>query len=213
MGKGEQTRAHVLKVGLDLASESGLEALSIGALAQRASLSKSGLYAHFSSKEDLQCQVLDAGAQLFVDEVMVPAVAHPRGRPRLEAIQDRWMRWETDVLPGGCPFISAAADYDDREGPVRDRAVHHVSRMVAAIEKAASLAVTERHFRADLDLPLYAFEMWSIILGFHEFARLLRRADAHAVTARAFASLNDRAAATSPRESPDPRRTGGRPRG
>ena len=194
MGKGQVTRAHVLAHGLDLASERGLEALTIGTLAERAQLSKSGLYAHFSSKEDLQCQVLDAGAELFIEEVMAPAIAQPRGLPRIEAIQARWMRWEMDVLPGGCPFIAAAADYDDREGPVRDVAVQHIDRMVDAIAKAASIAVEEGHFRADLDIDQYAFEMWSIIVGYQQYARMLRRADAAERARTAFADLNARGA-------------------
>ncbi|WP_297082622.1 TetR/AcrR family transcriptional regulator [uncultured Demequina sp.] len=195
MGKGQATRALVLEHGLEVASELGLEALTIGTLAERAQLSKSGLYAHFSSKEDLQCQVLDAGAARFELEVMAPAIAQPRGLPRVEAIQRGWMRWETEVLAGGCPFIAAAAEYDDREGPVRDRAEHHIGRMVAAVERAASIAVEEGHFRADLDVQQFAFELWGIVLGYQQFARLLRHPDAATMTLRAFADLNARAAA------------------
>jgi AcrR family transcriptional regulator len=194
MGKGQVTRAHVLAHGLDLASERGLESLTIGTLAERAQLSKSGLYAHFASKEDLQCQVLDAGAELFIQEVMAPAIAQPRGLPRIKAIQELWMRWETDVLPGGCPFIAAAADYDDREGPVRDVAAAHIERMVDALAKAASIAVDEGHFRADLDIDQYAFELWSIIVGYQQYARMLRRPDAADRARRAFAALNASAA-------------------
>ena len=195
MGKGQDTRAYVLAQGLDLASELGLEALTIGTLAARAGLSKSGLYAHFSSKEDLQCQVLDAGAERFIVEVMTPAIAEPRGLPRIEAIQHLWMRWETEVLPGGCPFIAAASDYDDREGPVRDRAVAHIGRWLEGVERAASIAVDEGHFRADLDVGQYAFELWSTVLAYQQFARLLRRPDADARARTAFAGLNARAAA------------------
>lgn len=194
MGKGQVTRAHVLAHGLDIASERGLEALTIGTLAERAQLSKSGLYAHFSSKEDLQCQVLDAGAELFIEKVMAPAITQPRGLPRIEALQDLWMRWETDVLPGGCPFIAAAADYDDREGPVRDVAARHIGRMVDGVSRAASIAVEEGHFRADLDVQQYAFELWSIVVGYQQYARLLRHPDAAERARGAFAALNARAA-------------------
>ncbi len=195
MTKGDATRARVLAQGLDLASEWGLEALTIGTLADRAGLSKSGLYAHFSSKEDLQCQVLDAGADLFIEEVMAPAIAKNRGLPRIEAMQALWMRWETDVLPGGCPFVAAATEYDDREGPVRERAVHHVERMIGAIERAAAIAVDEGHFSRHLDTAAYAFEVWGVVMGYQQYARLLRRSDAAALARKSFASLNARAAA------------------
>lgn len=195
-GKGASTRASVLGHGLDVASELGLESLTIGSLAQRSGLSKSGLYAHFASKEDLQCAVLDAGAQRFVEEVMAPALQEPRGLPRIEAIQRLWMRWETDVLPGGCPFVAAAADYDDREGPVRDRAVHHIGRMLDAVERAARITVDEGHFRGDLDVEQYAFELWSILVGYQQHVRLLRRPGARQRAQRAFTEINARAAAT-----------------
>ncbi|WP_084038857.1 TetR/AcrR family transcriptional regulator [Demequina sp. NBRC 110053] len=192
--KGTVTRAAVLAHGLDIASELGLESLTIGTLADRAGMSKSGLYAHFASKEDLQCAVLDAGADRFIDAVMVPALRAPRGLPRIEAIQRLWMQWETDVLPGGCPFIAAASDYDDREGPVRDRTAHHIGRMVAAVERAAGIAIDEGHFRADLDLAQYAFEMWCVIVGYHQHARMLRRPDAASRALTALEELNARAA-------------------
>ncbi|MFW7415541.1 TetR/AcrR family transcriptional regulator [Demequina sp. SO4-18] len=194
MGKGDDTRARVLAQGLDIASEWGLESLTIGALADRAGLSKSGLYAHFTSKEDMQCQVLDAAADAFAAEVMLPAIALPRGLPRVEEIQERWMHWVTDLLPGGCPLIAASLAYDDREGPVRDRAVHHIERMVGAVERAATIAVDERHFARDLDTAAYAFEVWAIVMAYHQYSRLLRRPDAADLARRSFASLNARAA-------------------
>lgn len=195
MNKGSATRAHVLEQGLDVASELGLESLTIGTLADRAGMSKSGLYAHFSSKEDLQCRVLDTAAERFIAEVMTPAIREPRGLPRIKAIQRLWMRWETEVLPGGCPFIAAASEFDDREGPVRECATRHIGRMVAALERAATIAVEEGHFRADLDVAQYAFEGWSVVLAYQQYARLLRRADAADRARAAFADLDARAAA------------------
>lgn len=192
MGKGDETRTHVLAVGLDMASELGLEGLTIGSLAARTGLSKSGMYAHFESKEDLQCQVLDAAAERFADVVMRPAFTAPRGLPRIELLIENWLYWETDVLPGGCPFITAANDYDDREGPVRDRVVAYLDRLVGELEKAARLAIEEGHFRADLDTRGWAFEAWGMILAYQHWARLLRREDANRTARAALAALNAR---------------------
>lgn len=178
-----------------MATQWGLESLSIGALAERAGMSKSGLYAHFESKEDLQCQVLDAGAQKFIDEVMAPALAHPRGLPRIEQIHQGWMRWETEVFTGGCPFIAASIEYDDREGPVRATALAHVDRMVEAVKRAASIAIEEGHFRSDLDLDAYAFQTWSIIVGYHHYARFRRDPKAAEFARQALADLNSQSAA------------------
>jgi AcrR family transcriptional regulator len=195
MGKGDSTRAQVLEVGLDIASELGLEGLTIGTLAARAGLSKSGMYAHFESKEALQCAVLHLAAERFTDVVLKPAFAAPRGLPRLERLMELWMRWETDELPGGCPFVTAASDYDDREGPVRDLVVVYLEQMMEALRHAATLAVEEGHFAADLDPRTYAFDLWGVILAYAQWARLLKVDDAAALARGAFARLNAAAAA------------------
>ena len=195
MGKGDATRTQVLAVGLDLVSEVGLEGLTIGVLADRAGMSKSGLYAHFESKEDLQCQVLDAASERFTEAVLRPAFTEPRGLPRLARVMELWMLWETDELPGGCPFVAAAADYDDREGPVRDRVVFYMERLMTELEKAARMAVDEGHFRADVDTRAYTFEAWGVILAYQHWARLLKTEDAAERARAAFAGLNARAAA------------------
>jgi len=198
MGKGDATRAQVLAAGLDVASELGLEGLTIGTLATQVGLSKSGLYAHFASKEDLQCAVLDLAAERFADLVLRPAFTSPRGLPRLERLMDLWMLWETDQLPGGCPFVAAASDYDDREGPVRDRVAFYLEAMMAQLEKAVALAVDEGHFRKDTDVRGFAFEAWGIVLAYQQWARMLKADDAADRARAALAALNDRAA-TSPR--------------
>ena len=122
--KGERTRAAILDHALAAASERGLEGLSIGGLAKEAGLSKSGLFAHFSSKENLQIQVLETAVHRFVETVISPALRERRGIPRIRALFDNWLGWDRDAgLPGGCIFISTANELDDRPGPVRDRLV------------------------------------------------------------------------------------------
>jgi AcrR family transcriptional regulator len=189
MTKGDETRASILREGLDLTSEIGLEALSLGGLAKRVGMSKSGLYAHFSSKEDLQCQVLDATAELFVDVVLAPALKQSRGLPRLRALFSRWLDWSTKELSGGCPFVAASAEYDDRPGPVRDRLVSHLRDVTETVSRAAAISVEEGHLRKDLDLEQFAFEYWGILLAFHHFCRLMHSTDARAWADRALENL------------------------
>lgn len=189
MSKGEDTRRSILQQALDLSSEVGLEGLTFGALAKRVGMSKSGLYAHFASKEDLQCKVLDAAAARFVDLVISRVLKQPRGRARVEALYKLWISWGTVELSGGCPFIAAATEYDDRPGPVRDRVVAHLRDVLGTIARAAAISAEEGHFRADLDVDQFAFEFWSILLGLHLYARLGLSGDARARADRAFANL------------------------
>src|SRR5512140_581658 len=122
MPKGAQTREAILDHGLRLASELGLEGLTIGRLAEALELSKSGLFAHFGSKEALQVAVLDRAGERFAEVVVRPALAAPRGEARLRALFERWLAWPREVaLPGGCIFVQAASELDDRPGAARDR--------------------------------------------------------------------------------------------
>ena len=122
MRKGEQTREAILVHALRLATRVGFEGLTIGQLADDLKLSKSGLFAHFKSKENLQLQVPEMASRRFVDAVVKPALAAPRGEARVRALFERWLAWETSPsLPGGCPFVAAATELDDRPGPARDR--------------------------------------------------------------------------------------------
>ncbi len=177
MTKGADTRRAILYDALNLSSEVGLEGLSIGMLAKKAGMSKSGLYAHFESKEDLQCSVLDAAAQRFTEVVIVPVRGRPRGLLRMQEFFERWIEWETEVLSGGCLFIAAAPEFDDQPGPVRDRLVSHLQDLFGAINRTARICVEEGHFRADLDLDQFAYELWAIFLAYHHFSRLMQEVD------------------------------------
>jgi AcrR family transcriptional regulator len=169
--KGEDTRGAILDRALALASTGGLEGLTIGNLAQAVGLSKSGLFAHFGSKEDLQLAVLRTAVDRFVAEVIAPALREPRGEPRVRALFERWLGWETATyLPGGCPFIAVSNELDDRPGPVRDYLVQSQRDWLDALANAARIAVAEGHFRADLDVDQFAYEVYSAILAFHQFS-------------------------------------------
>ena len=194
MSKGESTRTDILDQALDQASRVGLEGLTIGSLAKQTGMSKSGLYAHFGAKEELQCAVLNAAAERFTDKVLKEAFARPRGLPRIRTMFDGWLAWGAEEFPGGCPFIAAAVEFDDRSGPVRDLLVDHIGRMLEMMARAARFAVAEGHFRPDLDSEQFAYEYWALLLGHHHYCRLLKNEEAGMRTRRAFESLIARAA-------------------
>ena len=181
MRKGEQTRALILNEALALASRVGLEGLSIGSLAGRLEMSKSGLFAHFGSKEDLQLQTLKQAQALFFDEVLSPALKEPRGLPRLRALFSNWLaRIEgNDALSSGRLMLSAAVEYDDRPGAVRELLVAGQRELRGAIAKAIRLAIDEGHLVPETDPWQFTFELFGIVLATHHDLRLL--ADARAL--------------------------------
>jgi AcrR family transcriptional regulator len=184
--KGEQTRAAILDQALQIASRLGLEGLTIGSLADATGMSKSGLFAHFGSRGDLQLAVLEHAAQRYGELVFVPVLKIERGLPRLRALFERWLEWTLESgLPSGCIMISAAAEYDDRPGPIRDAVIANQNRGRAISEKAVRLAVEEGHLRADTDPEQIAFELLAIVLASHNYRRLLgdRAARKRALTA------------------------------
>lgn len=189
MSKGQHTHDAILTEALDLASQLGLEAMSIGSLAKRVGMSKSGLYAHFSTKEALQGEILDLAARRFTDEVFLPALREPRGLPRLRRVFERWLRWESDLYTGGCPFVAASIEFDDRPGPVKDRLVFHLQSLLGSVARTARISVDEGHLRPDTDCDQIAFDTWAILLAYHQFKRLLGEPDARARAQQAFARL------------------------
>ena len=172
--KGRQTRAAILDAALGLASHMGLEGLSIGALAEVTQMSKSGVFAHFGSREELQISVIREYHAKFDDEVFRPAVREARGMPRLAALFDRWVRRVSVELDSGCIYISGAVEFDDRPGPVRDALVAMVQAWHAALGRAIRIAVDEGHLREDTDPAQMLFEIHGLILALHHDARFLR---------------------------------------
>ncbi len=190
MSKGETTRAAILDVALARASRVGLGALSIGELAKEAGLSKSGLFAHFSSKEDLQIDVVHKAIARFIELVISPALKQKRGEPRVRALFSNWFEWSrASELPGGCLFIAAASELDDQPGPLRDLLLASQKDWLGVIAQAARVAIEEGHFRKHLDAEQFAWQVDSFILGYHHSARLLRSKDADQRAQSAFESL------------------------
>ena len=194
--KGEQTRVAILDEALRIASKLGLEGLTIGSLADATGMSKSGLFAHFGSREDLQLAVLDHAAQLYGEKVFVPVLKIERGLPRLRALFERWLDWALESgLPGGCIMISAAIEYDDRPGPIRDAAIANQHRGNAITKKAVRLAIEEGHLAPGTDPEQISFEMLGIVLAGHNHRRLLGDKEARKRALTAFEELISRHAA------------------
>jgi len=174
MQKGQQTRAAILEAALGLASHMGLEGLSIGALAEITQMSKSGVFAHFGSREELQISVIREYHARFEEEVFFPAVAEPRGLPRLRALFERWIRRVSVELDSGCIYISGAVEFDDRPGPVRDALAQMVLAWHAALERAIRMAIDTGDLQPQTDSTQMLFELHGLILALHHDARFLR---------------------------------------
>ena len=184
--KGKQTRATIVDAALSLASQIGLEGLSIGTLAEVTGMSKSGVFAHFGSREELQISVVREYHARFEDEVFRPSMTSRRGMPRLRMLFDRWLKRVSVEIDSGCIYISGAVEFDDRPGPVRDALVAMVNTWQAALERAIRAAVAERHLRADTDAGQLLFEIHGLILALHHDARFLRHAGAEERARAAF---------------------------
>jgi len=197
VAKGEETRQAILAKAFELSNVIGITGLSIGRLAESTGLSKSGLFAHFGSKEALEVAVVEEGSRQFVQEVMVPALRQPRGEPRVRALFERWLAW--GQRPGGCFFVGATAELDDRPGLPRDALVQACKDWIDELTKAARIAITEGHFRNDLDPEQFAFEEYGVMLGCHTFLNFLREPVALDRAREAFERLVTTARATSPR--------------
>jgi AcrR family transcriptional regulator len=187
VSKGDDTKSAVLGSAITLASTLGLEGVTIGKLAEHVGMSKSGLFAHFSSKENLQVAILDEAIARFVALVVSPALKKPRGEPRLRALFERWLDWSrVDFLPGGCIFVMASVELDDRPGPARDRLIASQKDWVDTLAQAARIAVQEKHFRKDLDCVQLAHEVFSIAYGYHFLRRIVDPAEAEKRSRTAF---------------------------
>ncbi len=172
--KGERTRQSILDRAVDIASLDGLQGLTIGRLAEELGMSKSGLFAHFGSKEDLQIATIEAASQRYINEIFTEALRQPRGYPRLVAICDSWLSYiRRSVFPGGCFFAAASFEFDSRPGPVRDRIRKMMDDWMHALERSIRMAKDEGHLKEDVDPSQLAFELNALFFGAN-FAFYLR---------------------------------------
>ena len=172
--KGQQTKAAIVEAALNLATHIGLEGLSIGALADVMGMSKSGVFAHFGSREELQISVVREYHHCFEQEVFYPAMSAPRGVARLRALFANWMQRTSVEIDSGCIYISGAVEFDDRPGPVRDALAESVMTWHSAMRRAIVQAKERGELRADVDEDQMLFEIHGLILALHHDARFLR---------------------------------------
>lgn len=176
MAKGEDTKRIILGAGLEMATQLSLETVTIGNLAKSTNMSKSGLFAHFQSKENLQIEILKHAGELFAEGVVIPALMEKAGIPRIKALVNNWIRWSSKMT-GGCIFVSSSSEFTDRPGKVRDFILAQQEAWIDSLKRIARSAIRVGDFRKDIDCDQYAFEMYSLLLGFHLYEKMLNRAE------------------------------------
>jgi AcrR family transcriptional regulator len=190
VSRSQRARLHILDRGLELVSVEGLLGTSIGRLAKHVGMSKSGLYAHFESKEALQVELLERAHELLSSVVIAPALEQPRGEARVCALFENWLWWASgEVLPGGCVLFVAAAECDDQPSVLRERLVLAQRDWIESLANAARGTVRDGHFRADLDCERFAFDLYGVLLAYHVYLRLLGEERAARWSRASFASL------------------------
>ena len=190
--KGQQTKQAIVQAAVSLSTRLGLEGLSIGLLAEVMQMSKSGVFAHFGSREDLQISVIDEYFNCFQQEIFFPALQQSRGLPRLRALFDNWMKRVAVEIQSGCIFISGAVEFDDRPGPVRDALAQAVRQWQDAMFRAVVQAKECGHLAAQADAAQIAFEIHGLILALHYETRFLQKPDSLAQANQGFENILQR---------------------
>lgn len=173
MTKGQDTKFVILETALGMASQSSLDSVTIGSLAKATGMSKSGLFAHFQSKENLQIAILEFAANDFIEDVVLPALKKKAGIPRIKTLVKNWIQWG-EKLKGGCIFVSASTEFSERPGKVRDFLLSQQQRWISSLKKIGKSAIQTNDFRDDIDCDQFAFELYSLLLGYHYYSILLR---------------------------------------
>jgi AcrR family transcriptional regulator len=194
--KGKTTKGRLLSVGLDTLSTVGLAGVTLGDLATKAHMSKSGLFAHFSSKEQLQLDLLDEMVRVADANVVAPAMAVAEGLPRLSALFTNWIGWSTRAgLRGGCPVAAAIFELDDLSGIVRDRVAELDARWRSLLTSLVTESIDRGHFQPNVDVEQFVWELFGIYLSHHASSRFIRDPKADTRARMAFSSLIERAGA------------------
>ena len=159
-----------------MASQLGLECVTIGALAKTTKMSKSGLFAHFASKENLQMEILRYAGNIFAESVVIPSLKIDAGIPRIKGMVAKWISWDSN-LTGGCIFVSASTEFADRPGKVRDLLLRQQEEWIDCLKQMAKSAIKVGDFRQDSDCEQFAFDLYSLLLGFHLYYKLLNNSE------------------------------------
>ncbi len=177
MEKGVETRNKILSAAMHMVRENGMDSLTIGETAKQVGMSKSGLFAHFESRDVLLLNVIEYTAQDFKAHVFDRAMLFKRGLERINALSRYWLKWSNQPS-GGCPFTSGAFEFDDRPGPIRDALAKQQQAVRNIWQRAAEIAVEEKEFRADADCKQFAYEVFGNLLSLQIYKRLLNDANA-----------------------------------
>jgi AcrR family transcriptional regulator len=190
----KDTRDRILESGLRLLSTSGLAGVTLGALADEVGMSKSGLFAHFKSKEEVEIALLGRTFEVATSQVMGKAMRAPEGLPRLKAAALGWFGWFVKAgFPGGCPMAAALFELDDVKGPVRDKVLLHVKQWNEALKQLVMDAIRKKDLRKDLDIDQFMWELRGIYLGHHVSLRFFHDPAANSRAERAFQDLIEKA--------------------
>jgi AcrR family transcriptional regulator len=195
MGNATYTRVRILDQGLALMSQSGLEGVTLGVLANQVGMSKSGLFAHFRSKEEVQISLLEHTADVGAAHIIAPSMNKPEGLPRLKALVKNWFGWAPRAgLPGGCPVAAGLFEFDDVESPVRNKILEMEAEWRGLLTRTVTEARSLGHVRSDLDIAQFVWELCGIYLSHHVAQRFLKSPDADRRGQIAFEALLARAA-------------------
>ena len=189
LSKGEETRAVILEAAVQHAGVHGFDALTIGLLAEQTGLSKSGLFAHFGSKEELQIATLDEAVRRYNEVAFVPALKAPRGLQRLSLMFDNWLQWMERSGLRACPMIAANTEFDDRPGPMRDAVVEHMQRQHHEMMRCVQMAKDTGELSPDTDPEQFAFELFGIVSSCYRSRSLFQDANANVLARKAFDRL------------------------
>lgn len=203
MGNAATTRERILDEGLALMSQSGLEGVTLGVLADQVGMSKSGLFAHFRSKEEVQISLLEHTAEVGARRIIAPSMKEPEGLPRLKSLVKNWFGWAARAgLPGGCPVAAGLFEFDDVPGPVHDKILAMEAEWRGLLTKTVREASALGHLRRDLDVAQFVWELCGIYLSHHAAQRFLKSPDADRRAKTAFEALLARAAPVSSKKKP-----------
>lgn len=176
MTKGKETKHIILDAGLQMATQLSLDSVTFGNLAKSAGMSKSGLFAHFQSKENLQVEIMKHAGEHFAESVVIPALMAQAGIPRIKALVNKWIAWSSKMT-GGCIFVASSTEFTDRPGKVRDFILAQQEDWIDSLRRMARSAIRAGDFREDIDCDQFAFDLYSLLLGFHLYYKMLNNAD------------------------------------
>lgn len=173
MVREKNTKIAILEKGLEMASHLSLEAITIGGLAKEMNMSKSGLFAHFQSKENLQIEILNFAAKHFTEYVISPALKAERGIPRIRAIVDNWIKWGS-LFSGGCIFVDATTEFNDRPGNIHNILIGQQKQWVDVLRRIGESAIKAGDIKQDTDCDQFAYDLYSLVLGHYYYDQLLK---------------------------------------